>query len=52
MEFNVKDIRTKILHPSDQVSTSKNQENLEDSFVDDSVNAPLSDTTDGKTEIF
>lgn len=52
MEFNVKDIRTKILHPSEQVSNSRNQEQLDESFVDDSVNASLPNAIEGKIDMF
>ncbi|KAJ6640172.1 Vacuolar protein sorting-associated protein 13B [Pseudolycoriella hygida] len=37
MEFNVKDIRTKILHPSEDISTLRSQEKLEELFVDENV---------------
>lgn len=42
MEFNVKDIRTKILHPSEQVSNSIKPEKLEESGSDDRPNKSLS----------
>lgn len=48
MEFNVKDIRTKILHPSEQVSNPMNEEKLEELFVDDSLNSSVPHTVDGK----
>lgn len=41
MEFNVKDIRTKILHPSEQVLNSRKPEKLEDSCPDDRPNISL-----------
>ncbi len=51
MEFNVKDIRTKILHPSEEVAPSRDQENLDESLVDDCVNVDLPNTNDGKMKI-
>lgn len=51
MEFNVKDIRTKILLPSKQVMNSMDQDKLEDSIVGGCVSASPANTVDGKMKM-
>lgn len=52
MEFNVKDIRTKILHPSEQVTNAMDQEKSDDSIVGESVATAVGNADDdGKMEI-
>ncbi|XP_037025669.1 vacuolar protein sorting-associated protein 13B isoform X2 [Bradysia coprophila] len=46
MEFNVKDIRTKILHPSERVTNSMDQANGDDSILGESVKASIPNTDD------